>query len=119
MKKCIFLVLILIAGVGFAAGEKTAVKELNKLTSENNSTEEQFSKSKSDKSWDNNQYSSGDRLVCESYRGQRQHCRADTSGGVRLIKQIGYNACQGNWGYDYYGVWVANGCRGESLWPDR
>lgn len=113
MKKCIFLVLILIAGVSFAADEKSAVKELDKLSSENNSTEKQFSKSKSDKNWGNNQYSSGDRLVCESYRGQRQHCRADTSGGVRLVKQIGYNTCQGNWGYDYYGVWVANGCRGE------
>jgi hypothetical protein len=113
MKKYIVWGLVFLTSVALAADEKTAVKELEKLSTENNSTEEQFSKSKSDKNWGNNQYGSGDRLVCESYRGQRQHCRADTSGGVRLIKQVGYNSCQGNWGYDYYGVWVANGCRAE------
>ena len=113
MKKYIVLLFILIAGATFAADEKTAVKELDKLSSENNSTEEQFNQSKNDKSWGNNQSASGDRLICESINGQRNHCRADTSGGVRLTRQISRSTCQGNWGYDYYGIWVINGCRAE------
>ncbi len=114
MKKYIIWGMILLASSAMAAQDKaTAVKELKQLSTENNSTEEQFNKSKSEKSYGQNNYGSGDRFVCESYRGGRQHCRADTSGGVRLVRQIGYNSCQGNWGYDYYGVWVTNGCRGE------
>lgn len=111
MKKHLIWGLILFSGIVFAADEEK--KELEKLSTENNSTEEQYTKSKSDKSWGTNTYNRGDRFVCESYRGQRQHCRAETNGGVRLIRQIGYNSCRGNWGYDYYGVWVTNGCRGE------
>lgn len=95
------------------SAESSAIKELDKLSTENNSTEEQFNKRKSNKDYGTSRYGSGDRFVCESYRGQRSHCDADTSGGVRLVRQIGYNSCQGNWGYDYYGVWVANGCRAE------
>lgn len=110
MKKHLIWGLILVSGMVFAADEK---KELEQLSTENNSTEEQFEKSKTDKNYGQNRYGSGDRFICESYRGQRQHCNADTSGGVRLVRQMGYNSCQGNWGYDYYGVWVTNGCRGE------
>ncbi|MCX7554744.1 DUF3011 domain-containing protein [Marinicella sp. S1101] len=111
MKKHLIWGLVLFSGLVFAADEEK--KELAKLSTENNSTEEQFNTSKNSKSWGNTNYNRGDRFVCESNRGQRQHCRADTNGGVRLIRQIGYNSCQGNWGYDYYGVWVTNGCRGE------
>lgn len=110
MKKHLIWGLILISGLATAADVK---EELEQLSAENNSTEEQFELSKSAKSYGSNRYGNGDRFICESYRGQRQHCEADTSGGVRLIRQIGYNSCRGNWGYDYYGVWVTNGCRGE------
>ncbi len=110
MKKHLFWGLILISGMAFS---QSAKKELEKLSTNNNSSEEQYSQSKNQKSYGNNVYGPGDRFLCESYRGQRQHCRADTSGGVRLLKQNGYNSCDGNWGYDYYGVWVTNGCRGE------
>ena len=113
MKKYTMLLLMLITGISVAAEQNTAVKELDKLSSEHNSTEEQFNKSKSDKNWNNNQYASGERLVCESINGRRNHCRADTSDGVRLVRQISRNSCQGNWGYDYYGIWVINGCRAE------
>ncbi len=113
MKRCTVLILMLMSAAVFAVTDKSAVNELEKLSTENNSTEAQFKQSKNSKSWNNNQYNTGGRLVCESVRGQRQHCRADTSGGVRLVKQLGYNKCQGNWGYDYYGVWVTNGCRAE------
>ncbi len=110
MKKHLIWGLILISSLAFA---QEAKQELEKLSSEKNSSEEQFSQSKSQKNYNQSKHGPGDKFVCESYRGQRQHCSADTSGGVRLVKQIGYNSCQGNWGYDYYGVWVANGCRGE------
>ena len=114
MKKSIIWVMLLFINTLFAQDAKTTVKALDKLSSKNNSTEEQFNKSKSAKNWSNNsQYGSGDRLICESNRSQRKHCRADTSGGVRLLRQIGYQACQGNWGYDFYGIWVTNGCRAE------
>ncbi len=110
MKKHAIWGLILFSCCALAADEK---KELEKLSPENNSTEQQYNSSKSNKNFSLNRYGSGDRFTCESYRGQRQHCSADTAGGVRLVRQIGYNNCQGNWGYDYYGVWVTNGCRAE------
>ena len=54
-------------------------------------------------------------IVCESNSHQTQHCRADTSGGVRLSTQYSGAGCyQGStWGYDDRGVWVSNGCRAE------
>ena len=54
-------------------------------------------------------------IVCESLDGHRQHCTADTSGGVRLTKRISKSGCdyKSDWGYDNNGVWVANGCRAE------
>jgi hypothetical protein len=113
MKKHLIWGLILLTGMAYAANETSAIKELEKLSTENNSSEEQYSKSIGEKGYSNQRYGANDRFICESYRGQRQHCNADTNGGVRLVRQIGYNSCQGNWGYDYYGVWVTNGCRGE------
>ncbi|HJU38311.1 MAG TPA: DUF3011 domain-containing protein [Tahibacter sp.] len=54
-------------------------------------------------------------VVCESTSHQTQHCRADTSRGVRLATQYSGAGCyQGStWGYDGRGIWVSNGCRAE------
>lgn len=48
---------------------------------------------------------------CSSKYRRRKFCSADTSGGVRLIKQRSKTSCRGNWGYDNRGIWVDNGCR--------
>ncbi|CDH43629.1 MAG: DUF3011 domain-containing protein [Candidatus Competibacteraceae bacterium] len=52
---------------------------------------------------------------CESTGQDYQHCRADTSDGVQLYRQLSRNACRFNdsWGYDRRGVWVKQGCRGD------
>lgn len=49
--------------------------------------------------------------------GERQHCLADTSGGVALARTTGTEPCLlGNtWGYDDTGVWVTEGCGGEFM----
>jgi vacuolar-type H+-ATPase subunit E/Vma4/outer membrane lipoprotein SlyB len=54
-------------------------------------------------------------LRCESENDARKYCRADTSGGVRLSREISDAACtQGStWGYTSRGVWVSNGCRAD------
>jgi hypothetical protein len=54
-------------------------------------------------------------LTCESDRNRRRFCEADTSRGVRLIRELGNRACrQGEtWGYDRRGIWVDGGCRAE------
>ena len=56
-------------------------------------------------------------LVCTSSAGQRQHCAADTSSGVVLLKSADPAACLlgKTWGYDNNGVWVTDGCSGEFL----
>jgi hypothetical protein len=111
MKHTLLLMLFWISGATMAQDAK---QELEKLATENNSTEEQFNASKNNnKTFNPRRYGHNERFVCESYGAQRQHCPADTSGGVRLVRQIGFNNCNGNWGYDYYGVWVVNGCRAE------
>lgn len=52
---------------------------------------------------------------CESTDQDYRHCRADTSDGVQLYRQLSKNACRYNesWGYDRRGVWVNRGCRGD------
>ena len=47
--------------------------------------------------------------------GDRQHCQADTSAGVALVRETGTGACilGRTWGYDDTGVWVTDGCGGE------
>ena len=77
-----------------------------------NSSEEEFNSFKGNKSQPA-KHRRGDVFKCESYNGQRQHCYADTAGGIRMKRDLSYNRCRGNWGYDYYGVWVTNGCRAE------
>lgn len=54
-------------------------------------------------------------VTCASKPGERQHCPADTSGGVAIAGSNGEAACLlgKTWGYDDDGVWVADGCGGE------
>jgi hypothetical protein len=56
-----------------------------------------------------------DRIVCESKVGERQHCPADTSEGVALVKSTGAAPCLlgKTWGYDDTGIWTTDGCAGE------
>ncbi len=57
----------------------------------------------------------GTTVRCESQGGNRNYCRADTRGGVSLLRQMSRAACiQGrSWGFDGGGIWVDEGCRGE------
>jgi hypothetical protein len=54
-------------------------------------------------------------IVCSSKPGERQHCEADTSGGVLLQRSTGDVECLlgRTWGYDDKTIWVADGCSGE------
>jgi hypothetical protein len=54
-------------------------------------------------------------VLCESVNNQRQHCPADTSAGVALMRSTGSGACLlgKTWGYDDTGVWVSDNCGGE------
>jgi hypothetical protein len=64
-------------------------------------------------------------IRCSSDDGGRQFCSANTSGGVRLVRQISGSRCQqgSTWGYDQSGIWVDRGCRAEfevggaQTWP--
>lgn len=55
------------------------------------------------------------RVRCESNDYRERLCRAETSGGVRLVRQLGDAACrQGRtWGTTRQGIWVSNGCRAD------
>ncbi|HEY2293279.1 MAG TPA: DUF3011 domain-containing protein [Thermoanaerobaculia bacterium] len=54
-------------------------------------------------------------VICESKAGERQHCPADTSSGVVLVRVTGAASCLlgKSWGYDDQGIWVLDGCGGE------
>src|SRR3982750_275787 len=54
-------------------------------------------------------------VICESKAGERQHCAADTSAGVVLVRVTGSASCLlgKSWGYDDQGIWVLDGCGGE------
>jgi len=54
-------------------------------------------------------------IRCESDNGHRHHCSADTSHGVRMVRQLSRANCvEGrSWGYNERGVWVDDGCRAE------
>jgi len=54
-------------------------------------------------------------IVCESDNSNRHFCSADTSHGVRLVRQLSRSACvQGrSWGFTDRGIWVRDGCRAE------
>jgi hypothetical protein len=65
----------------------------------------------------NNGYHGGySRTVrCESYNGQRNFCRVDNRGDVRIRRQLSSRPCiEGrNWDYNTRGIWVSNGCRAD------
>jgi len=52
---------------------------------------------------------------CESHDGRRKDCRADTRGGVELVRQLSKASCiRGQeWDVTRDGVWVSRGCRAE------
>jgi hypothetical protein len=52
---------------------------------------------------------------CESRDYRERTCGANTSGGVRLVRQLGDAACREgrSWGTTRGGIWVSNGCRGD------
>ena len=54
-------------------------------------------------------------VTCVSTGDQRQHCPANTSAGVVILRQSSETNCLlgRNWGYDAQGVWVSEGCGGE------
>jgi len=54
-------------------------------------------------------------ITCSSNDGYRNYCTADTSGGVRLARQLSGSPCEegSTWGYDSRGIWVDRGCRAE------
>jgi hypothetical protein len=54
-------------------------------------------------------------ISCVSPAGGRQHCDADTSQGVVLLRNSGAAQCLlgRNWGYDQTGIWVSDGCGGD------
>jgi Protein of unknown function (DUF3011) len=54
-------------------------------------------------------------VTCSSSPGAREHCAADTSSGVALVKSTGSAPCLlgKTWGYDDTGIWVSDGCSGE------
>lgn len=53
-------------------------------------------------------------VTCTS-TGERQHCAADTSGGVAIAQVRSEAACLlgKSWGYDDQGVWVVDGCSAD------
>src|SRR5688572_26736312 len=54
-------------------------------------------------------------VACSSKAGERSHCVANTTDGVRLLRTTGTGSCVlgKSWGYDDKGVWVSDGCTGE------
>lgn len=54
-------------------------------------------------------------ILCESKNNGRSHCRADTSMGITLARQVSENECvrDRTWGVDRDGIWVSGGCRAE------
>ena len=54
-------------------------------------------------------------VTCVSTADQRQHCTANTSAGIVMLRQSSETSCLlgRNWGYDAQGVWVSEGCGGE------
>ncbi len=54
-------------------------------------------------------------VVCESENGKRKECKADTTAGVQIVRQLSDHRCGfgREWGYDANGIWVTKGCRAE------
>lgn len=66
-----------------------------------------------------NRYFSGDlgpgatSVICESRDGRRAYCKANTAGGVQLVRRLSSAPCVSgrDWSFDQQGIWVDNGCR--------
>jgi len=60
-------------------------------------------------------------VTCNSREGQREHCPADTSSGVALLRSTGSAPCLlgRTWGYDDDGIWVSDGCSGDFIAGQR
>ena len=54
-------------------------------------------------------------VTCESRGAARTYCRADTRGGVQLVREFSRSACRegSTWGAEARQIWVSNGCRAE------
>jgi len=54
-------------------------------------------------------------VYCASDDGRRNSCRADTTRGVRIVRQRSDADCiySRTWGYDRGGIWVDRGCRAD------
>ena len=54
-------------------------------------------------------------VTCVSIGDQHQHCPANTTAGIVMLRQSSETSCLlgRNWGYDAEGVWVSEGCGGE------
>ena len=54
-------------------------------------------------------------IRCESYDGRQRICRVDTSGGVRLVRQLSDARCiRGRtWDAQRGAIWVSRGCRAD------
>lgn len=54
-------------------------------------------------------------ITCSSDGNRRTYCDADTTNGVRLVREHGNSACRlgSTWGFDRRGIWVDRGCRGD------
>ncbi len=54
-------------------------------------------------------------IRCASKGGRYNYCATDTSGYVRLERQLSDTQCVKwqSWGYDASGIWVDQGCRAE------
>ena len=60
----------------------------------------------------------GDRILrCESQGETPRQCPTDTSGGVRLARQLSDSDCDEgkSWGVNRSGVWVSRGCSADFL----
>lgn len=58
----------------------------------------------------------GNQVVrCDSNKNRWNHCGADTSRGIELVRQLSDRACirDRSWGVDERGIWVSAGCRAE------
>jgi hypothetical protein len=67
--------------------------------------------------WDDrNRYDDGPyTVICGSNSDRRRSCRADTTAGVRLVRELSNRTCRQNvtWGWDRDAIWVERGCRAE------
>ncbi|WP_179952187.1 DUF3011 domain-containing protein [Marinicella rhabdoformis] len=108
MNKAILTIITVFLTVSYQP--KAAAQKVKRLPSEHNSNEANYQQKQNKR---NRQSNNNDRITCKSKNGRRAHCQINTQGGIRLVKELSRGKCRGNWGYDYYGVWVTNSCRAK------